>query len=253
MYDRIEHGYLWRTLETFGIPPKFINTVKALYKNAETKIMINGILSSPWKITRGVRQGDPLSCLFFDLAIEPLVASLRESNLCGYDIPRQAERLIANLFADDTTTFLSKDDDINDLNPILDDWCIVSDVNFNTNKTKVIPIGSPEYRQLVIRKRRTRPGGPVISSNICIADEGTLICILRAWFGNAADLNAPWVNVLEKIHKTLMSWEMSNPTMEGRWLIAQMVIAGLLQYLAQVQGMSPQTKKQLSRRAVKFL
>lgn len=177
-YDRIEHNYLWRTLETFGIPANFINTVRALYQEAETRVMINGVLSSPWKITRGVRQGDPLSCLLFDLAIEPLAASLRESNLHAYKIPGQAEKLIANLFADDTTTFLSKDDNIDDLNPILGDWCIASGANFNTNKTEIIPIGTLEYRRQVIEERRTRPSGTVIPANICIAEDGTLIRIL---------------------------------------------------------------------------
>lgn len=41
--------------------------------------------------------------------------------------------------------------------------------------------------------------------------------------------------------------------MEGRRLIAQMVSAGMSQYLAQVQGISPRTEKLLSRRVVKFL
>lgn len=252
-YDRIEHDYLWRALETFGIPRSFINTVKSLYKNAETRIMINGVMSSPWQITRGVRQGDPLSCLLFDLAIEPLAASLRQSNLKGYNIPGHAEKLIANLFADDTTTFLSMEDDVEDLNPILEDWCMASGANFNTEKTEIIPIGTLEYRKQVLENRRSRPDGPIISSNIRIAEEGTLVRILGAWYGNAADLNAPWTNVLEKIDKCLANWEKSHPTMEGRRHIAQMVIAGMSQYLAQVQGMSPQTEKLLAKRAVKFM
>jgi hypothetical protein len=36
------------------------------------KVAINGHLSSQYKVTRGVRQGDPLSCALFNLAIEPL-------------------------------------------------------------------------------------------------------------------------------------------------------------------------------------
>jgi hypothetical protein len=76
-YDKIAHDYLWKVLKAFGIPEKFITTVKALYHKAETQIMINGHLSSKFKVTRGVQQGDPMSCLLFNLAIEPLAASQR--------------------------------------------------------------------------------------------------------------------------------------------------------------------------------
>jgi hypothetical protein len=75
-YDRISHDYLIETLQTFNLPNMFINTVKALYSNAHTRVAINGMLSEPFKVTRGVRQGDPLSCLLFDLAIEPLACTL---------------------------------------------------------------------------------------------------------------------------------------------------------------------------------
>lgn len=150
VYDKIDHEYLWRTLVKFGIPTTFINTVKSLYKGAKTQIMINGILSSPWNVTRGVRQGDPLSCLLFDLAIEPLAASLCTSTLKGYSIPGHTEKLIANLFADDTTTFLLEDDDLETLNKILNNWCIASKANFNKAKTEIIPIGSPDYQKEVL-------------------------------------------------------------------------------------------------------
>ena len=53
-YDKIEHNYLWKVLATFGIPKEFITLVKSLYQDAETKVMINGYLSSTFKVTRGV-------------------------------------------------------------------------------------------------------------------------------------------------------------------------------------------------------
>jgi hypothetical protein len=75
-YDKIAHDYLWKVLTTFGIPEEFISTVKALYQNVETKVMINGHLSSEFRVKHGVRQGGPISCLLFDFATEPLAALL---------------------------------------------------------------------------------------------------------------------------------------------------------------------------------
>lgn len=84
-YDKIRHDYLWKTMETLKLPDLFIDTVKTLYGNAYTEVAINGVLSSPFKVTRGGRQGDPLSCLLIDLAIEPLACKMRNSELLkGY-------------------------------------------------------------------------------------------------------------------------------------------------------------------------
>lgn len=52
-YDKISHHYLWRVLERFGIPAVFTDTVKALYKEAFTSVMVNGAKSTPVKTPRG--------------------------------------------------------------------------------------------------------------------------------------------------------------------------------------------------------
>ena len=69
-YNKIRHKYLWKTLVSFNLPEQFIHTVRSLYENAATQVAINGVMSTPFRVTRGVHQGDPLSCLLFDLAID---------------------------------------------------------------------------------------------------------------------------------------------------------------------------------------
>jgi len=105
--------------------------------------MINGELSTKYKITRGVRQGDPISCLLFNLAIEPLANMIRHSEkLQGLETQtanKEIDRLIISLFADDTTVFLNKEDKWQDLNDLLDTWCIASGAKFNIGKKKNNP------------------------------------------------------------------------------------------------------------------
>lgn len=70
-YDKIEHDYLWRIMESYNFPQETIKTIKSLYTKAMTFTYINGVKSeTPYEVTRGVRQGDPLSCILFDLAID---------------------------------------------------------------------------------------------------------------------------------------------------------------------------------------
>lgn len=117
-YDKITHNFLDETLKKFEFPTAFRSTIKQLYTNAHTVIMINGVKSRPYQIVRGVRQGDPLSCLLFNLAIESLAATLRNSQLQGFTINENIDRLITTLFADDTTVYLSSEDEFKDLQTI---------------------------------------------------------------------------------------------------------------------------------------
>ena len=142
-YDKILHPYLWLVLEKLDFPENFIKTIQNLYDNAETTVMINGELSAPFIIHRGVRQGDALSCLLFDIAIEPLVVTIRESpNIQGIPIPGTRKMLKIKLFANDTTVFLDETDSIGKLQTILTDWCEVSGTKFNIEKTEIIPLSN---------------------------------------------------------------------------------------------------------------
>jgi hypothetical protein len=123
------------------------------YTDAETRVMINGELSSPFTVWRGVQQGDPLSCLLFNLAIEPLACALREFKLKGLQIPDTNRRLLVSLFADDTTIYLSSTDSWLELWRSLDLWCTASTAKFNTTKTVVLPFGSAGYRQRLLQTR----------------------------------------------------------------------------------------------------
>jgi hypothetical protein len=100
-------------------------------------------------------KGDPLSCLLFDLAIEPLACKLRNcQELEGLSIPGTDERLIVNLFVDDTTLYMSKNNKFDVVEGLLASWCKASGAKFNIEKTEIIPIGTEEHRLEVVNTRK---------------------------------------------------------------------------------------------------
>ncbi|KAJ8455816.1 hypothetical protein ONZ51_g12320 [Trametes cubensis] len=153
-YDRIGHRYLYSALKHMNFPRNFIRAVQNLYESAESCVIVNGTRSSFFRIWRGVRQGDPLSCLLFNIAIEPLAAALRKSSLNGLTVPGLRNKLVAKLFADDTTVFLNERDDYRELVQTTEKWCKGSRAKFNSSKTEIIPLGTPEYRRKVQETRR---------------------------------------------------------------------------------------------------
>lgn len=77
-FDRVEHYYLWDTFQAFGFPPGFINMIKVLYENIESILKINGGLSAPFKVGRGIRPCS-MSGMLYSIALEPLLNQIRES------------------------------------------------------------------------------------------------------------------------------------------------------------------------------
>ncbi len=51
-FDRVEHQYLWQTLDAFGFSSSFINMIRVLYSDIESILKVNGGLSAPFKVQR---------------------------------------------------------------------------------------------------------------------------------------------------------------------------------------------------------
>lgn len=68
-FDSVEWNFLWAVLSKLGIGPKFFSWVRFLYSAPVARIQINGLLSEPFALHRGTRQGCPLSPLLFALGV----------------------------------------------------------------------------------------------------------------------------------------------------------------------------------------
>jgi len=75
-----------------------------------------------------------MSCLLYNLSIEPLAAALRTSaKLKGIKIANHT-KLITKLFSDDTLVYLGRDDKFRDLKDIINLFCRASTAQFNMEK-----------------------------------------------------------------------------------------------------------------------
>lgn len=79
-FDSVEWRYLWRCLEGYGFGPKYIKWVQLLYQAPTAKVVANGWPSRMLDLSRGTRQGCPLSPLLYALAAEPLAISIQANS-----------------------------------------------------------------------------------------------------------------------------------------------------------------------------
>lgn len=99
-FDRVEHSYIVTLLKHMKFGSKFLAALQAIYASPKASVKVNGHLSDSFPVTRGTRQGCPLSPLLFALAIEPLAEALRtEKGVRGIRIGQT--RHVLSLFAED--------------------------------------------------------------------------------------------------------------------------------------------------------
>ena len=77
-YDRVERYFLFKVLEKFNFGPNFINMIKTCYTNIESCVKVNGYTSIYFNLSRGIKQGCPISTLLYVLVAETLAEAVRE-------------------------------------------------------------------------------------------------------------------------------------------------------------------------------
>lgn len=105
-FDTIPHAALSPALQRKGIPDSIANYIADMFKECKTKIRADGG-DVEIELKRGVKQGDPLSPLMFNVAIEPGLDAIQR-NTKGVKIGGRNLSVMA--FADDVVT-VAKDVD----------------------------------------------------------------------------------------------------------------------------------------------
>ena len=141
-YDHIEWPFLYKTLQLFGFDENLIKWVKILYSDITSCVTNNGWKSDFFQLTRGVRQGCPLSSYLFILCTEILSISIRSNpDIHGIEYNGTEHKL--SQFADDTWFSLIYDqDNLNTVLQTLDTFQICSGLKINYEKTELLRIGS---------------------------------------------------------------------------------------------------------------
>ena len=221
-YGKIDHKYLWEVLKEFGFPQEFRGRVQQLYKGVDKQVLLNGLLSERFRIERGVHQGDPMSCILYNFAIEPLGQRIRRSNLRGFVVPGKEERLVVNMFADDTLAYLHENDSLEELHQIIDTFCKASTARFNKQKTEYLPIGSKKFRKAVVRTKTV--AGKRIEETAGLIKDGQAMRTLGAWVGNNVDPAAHWDKVLEAQQKVIKAWSSAHLSFKGKELVLKALV-----------------------------
>ncbi|TBU52820.1 hypothetical protein BD310DRAFT_787274, partial [Dichomitus squalens] len=172
---------------------------------------------------------------------------IQKSPLAGFKVPGLPSPIKVTLFADDTTAYVAEGDDYAVLQNILDVWCSAAKAKFNITKTEIIPIGEKSYREVMARTYKSTGQWKNFPQNVRVAGEGDAIRILGGFFGNSIDHLAVWSPRVAKVKAALDRWRLGHATLDGKRHVIQMVVAGMTQYLSDVQRMPGSVVKRLEK------
>ncbi|KAG0809084.1 hypothetical protein G6F20_009055 [Rhizopus arrhizus] len=142
-YDWVYPSYLRSVLLQFGFPTVLVNSLIGLFFDNWVRVNINGHFTDEVTQSRSLRQGDPLSPLLFNLALEPfLMHVLQDTSLIGFSFlpvsvdPTPPPALKVLIYADDVSDFLSSSADFLRLQHHLHIYGQVSNAKVNLSKTE---------------------------------------------------------------------------------------------------------------------
>ena len=149
-FDSIELSFIEKTLKYYNFGNSLITWIKLFYTDICSCVQNNGWSSDPFfTLSRGVRQGCPLSPYLFILCAEILANAVRnDPKVCGIKV-FDTECKISQ-YADDTTFILdgSQSSFSRSLYP-LDKFALISGLKVNYDKTEALWIGSRKGSQTI--------------------------------------------------------------------------------------------------------
>jgi hypothetical protein len=76
-HDSINRAQMVEIMKEFGIPKMLVRLVKMTLENTCNKVKIQGKLSPNFKLIVGLRQGDSLTTLLFNLCMEKIIRNVK--------------------------------------------------------------------------------------------------------------------------------------------------------------------------------
>ena len=133
-FDLLNHKFLLLALRNQGTPEIFVEIIEQMYTELKSRITTD-VMGTLFKIQRGVRQGDPLSPILFNSALEEVFKNLNWEKK-GINI--NGEYLNNLRFADDVTLVAGSQTEIETMLRELDKMGKGAGLAMNISKTKLL-------------------------------------------------------------------------------------------------------------------
>jgi len=233
-FDSISHDYMFGVLATMGFATEFTEWVRILYRGIKSRLYINSRLSEEILIDQSVRQGCSSSMILFVLCMEPLLRHIdRDNDIKGFKVKNLQEiKYVAH--ADDVTFMIKDAESLIKLNKWLNSFEAASNLKLNVKKTKILNIG----KNLI-----STEGFDTVPE----------MKILGLWTNKKGFSMRNSDSLKLDIVQEIKRWESRDLSMYGKAIVANVMIASKIWYIAQNMRIDVVTLASISEKILNFV
>ena len=218
-FDRVEWSFLFKVLQKFNFGPKFIHMIKTCYTKIQSCVKVNGYISAYFNLSRGIRQGCPISVLLYILVAEILATAVRtENEIKGIKLPNGQESKWVG-YSDDGNATLTDFNSVKKLFKLLEIYQRASGAKVNLQKTQGFLMGKLRYEK---------------DTPLDIRWTNDKIKIFGFYFGNVDVLDDNWKPKINKLKTILNIWLRRKLTLNGKVTVVNSLATSQIWYLSNV-------------------
>ena len=218
-FDSVNWKFLMKALKSFNFGESVIKWVQLFYNDISSCVMNKNVTSTYFNISRGVRQGDPLSPLLFIISVELLAVNIRNNqNIKG--IKFSGKELKMMTYADDTTAIISSLEDAKRFVTVVNNFSKASGLLINKEKSEALWLGE-------LKECNDKPMGIKWPKAVKIL--GIFIS-----YDKKESINKNFEDKIKVLKTRLMMWKKRNLTLTGKILILKTFGISQVLYLSSV-------------------
>ena len=123
-------------------------SIKNLYTQTNAQVKIDQFFTEPFETTSGVRQGDSMSPVLFNILINDLIKEITNLN-CGVKI--QDRNISILVYADDIVLVAPDPNKLQQMLDLIYNWCSKHRLLINTDKSQVIHFRNKHVQQTIAK------------------------------------------------------------------------------------------------------
>jgi hypothetical protein len=232
-YDKVNWDFLFEVIKQRGFCGRWCNWVKAVVASGTLSVKTNNSMGSYFKSRKGVRQGDPLSPLLFNLAADCLTKMVQTAQRNGLikglmnDIIPSGIAILQ--YADDTILCMEDSaETAQNMKILLYIYEKMSGLKINFNKSEVIMVSYDEQKALAFTDMLNCATGTWPIKYLGVPVSGSRLHVVD------------WLNLNEKIMKRLEGWQCTSLSYGGRLILLNACLSSMPTY-AMSMYMLPKT------------
>ena len=219
-FDRVDWGYMQKVLQHMNFGPSFCSWVRLVYHNIFSRVLVNVYTSGAFAVTRGVRQGCPLSPLLYIIVAETIACAIKKDRTIDGFRLMTGEYVKVFQYADDTSVIVHSDESLCSLFSLFERYERASGAKLNVSKSLGLLFGTWKYwADLLVQ----------------LDWSSEIITVLGCRIANEESVD--WDSLITKFESQLTLWQQRQLSFRGRALVANVLGLSLFWYQATVFDM----------------